>query len=111
MVRNLRFENITVDVTKGYYGKIFHLHVRHDDEASYTESRGYRIENILFKNITIRGNTENLYPSVIKCIEKECVEDEPRILGVTFDCVTISDRLISYDDMRIEGNVSGVEIK
>lgn len=111
LVRNLRFENITVDVTKGYYGKIFHLHVRSDEEASYTESRGYRIENILFKNIAIRGNIENLYPSIIKCIEKENVEDEPCISDVTFDGVTLGDRLISYDDMRIEGNVSGVEIK
>ena len=111
LVRNIRFENITVDVTEGYYGKIFHLHVRSDEEASYTESRGYRIENILFKNIAIRGSVAELYPSIIKCIEREEVEDEARLSNVVFDNVTIGDRSISYDDMRIEGNVSGVEIK
>ena len=103
IVRNITFENITVDVTKGYNGKIFHLHVRSSKEASYTESRGWQIENIRFKNIDIRGCTEYLYPSVI--MSREIEEDEtdaPRIADVVFENVTIDGEPIEMSHFNIK---------
>ena len=108
VVRDLTFENITVDVTKHYCGKIFHLHVRDGKEASYTERRGFAIENVTFRNIRIRGNTEELYPSVLLCREAE--EDEggekvPHVSDVTFENVTVGDRPLSKQDFRIGGDL------
>lgn len=112
-VRGLTFENICVDVTKGYCGKVFHLHVRGGSEASYTESRGFAIEDITFRNIEIRGCIGELYPSVIIC--REAMEDEtgdeiPHISNVIFENVTVGGRPICSDDFRIEGNVQGLTL-
>lgn len=54
IVRNITFENIRVNLTSGYNGKLFHLHVRSTKEASYSEVRGYAIEDITFRNIRMR---------------------------------------------------------
>ena len=108
VVRDLTFENITVDVTKHYCGKIFHLHVRDGKEASYTERRGFAIENVTFRNIRIRGNTEELYPSVLLCREAEedeCGEKVPHVSDVTFENVTVGDRPLSKQDFRIGGDL------
>lgn len=110
-VRNITFENINVHVSKGYNGKLFHLHVRAGSEASYTESRGYAIENIAFRNIKIWGFTDELYPSVIFCRESEGDDDNPHISGVTFENVTEHGESIRKEDMRIEGNVRGLTFK
>ena len=110
VVRGITFENTTVDVTRGYTGKIFHLHVRSSKEASYTECRGFCIENIIFRNIDIRGWTEALYPSIIKCRESEEDDtDAPYIRGVLFDNVTVGGAPISKESFRIEGVTDGVE--
>ena len=94
-------------------GKVFHLHVRGGSEASYTESRGFAIEDITFRNIEIRGCVGELYPSVIIC--REAMEDEkgdgiPHISNVTFENVTVGGRPICLDDLRIEGNVQGLAL-
>ena len=113
IVRGLTFENVKIDVTRGYCGKVFHLHVRGGNEASYTESRGFAIEDIIFRNIEIRGCVDELYPSVIIC--RDAAEDEtgelaPHISNVTFDNVTVGGRPICESDLRIEGNVQGLSI-
>jgi len=107
-VRDLVFENITVDVTSGYCGKIFHLHVRDGSEASYTESRGFAIENITFRNIRIQGDTEELYPSVILCREAgegEVGASAPHVSGVVFENVTLGGRPLAPDDFRTGGEI------
>ena len=111
IVRNIIFENVTVDVTKGYNGKIFHLHVRSSKEASYTESRGWRIENICFKNVAIRDFIDELYPSILKSRAIEEDETEaPMIAGVVFDHVTIDGKPITRDHFRIDGAEDSVTI-
>lgn len=113
VVRNLTFENIQVDVTAGYCGKIFDLEVRDASRASYTECRGFCIENVVFQNIEIRGYTEELYPSVILCRAAEADESEgdvPHISDVRFQDVWIGDRRICGEDLRVEGNVTRLEI-
>ena len=72
-------------------------------EEIRTESRGWRIENIRFKNVDIRGCTEELYPSVIKsrAIEENETE-EPGISGVVFENVTIDNQPITKEHFRIE---------
>lgn len=110
IVRNITFENINVNVTKGYNGKLFHLHVRDGNEASYTESRGYAIENIMFKNIRFAGDTSTLYPSIIKCRVPEGADDHPHVSGVVFDNVTVGERAVFLADFRIEGDVSALKL-
>lgn len=113
IVRGLTFENITVDVTSGYCGKIFHLHVRPNGEASYTESRGYCIEDIVFRNINVRGPVNELYPSVLICRsadEDELGAEQPHISGITFENVTVGALPLTRNDLRVEGNVSGLTI-
>ena len=55
IVRNITFENIIFNVTKGYLGKLIHIDVRSEKEASYSESKGYRIENITVNNFDLNG--------------------------------------------------------
>lgn len=106
MVRNITFEDITVDVTKGHNGKPVHIEVRGTKNASYTESKGYRIENISFKNINIRQNTEKLIKSYIKCAEEENTE----IDGVVFDNFNINGRKITGEEITVSGEVKNIEI-
>ena len=113
IVRGLTFENIRVDVTSGYCGKVFHLHVRGGSEASYTECRGFAIEDITFRNIEIRNCVNDLYPSVIICRDAEVNETGdllPHISNVTFENVTIGGRPICKTDFRVEGNVKNLNI-
>ena len=108
IVRDIVFENINVNITKGYNGKLFHLHVRGGSEASYTESRGYAIEDITFKNISFTGDTSTLYPSVIMCRAAEGEGDDPHISGVTFENVTVSGNAIRQCDIRSEGRCENI---
>ena len=109
VVRNIIFENINVNLSEGYNGKLFHLHVRDGKSASYTESRGYAIENVTFKNIRFTGDTSCLYPSAVMCRESEGDGDEPHVSGVRFDNVTVNGVPFNAENMRIEGNVGELE--
>ncbi len=102
IVRNIRFEDIRIHVTKGHNGKPIHIEVR-GENASYTECRGYRIENITFKNITIDGHTEQLLPALISCRDGESEEDNCGISDVTFENVMIGRRKLAKDDIMIKG--------
>lgn len=113
VVRGLTFENILVDATAGYCGKIFDLEVRDASRASYTECRGFAIENIVFRNIKVRGYTAELYPSLLLCRAAEADESGeavPHVSDVRFENVWIGDRRISAKDLRTEGNVKGMQI-
>ena len=108
IVRRLSFENITVDVTHGYCGKIFHLHVRDGKEASYTESRGFAIEDVTFRNIRILGSTDDLYPSVILCREAgegESGDAIPHVSGVRFENVSLGGEPIDQSHFRLGGRI------
>lgn len=108
VVRNIVFENINVNISKGYNGKLFHLHVRGSKEASYTESRGYAIESITFRNIKFTGDVSALYPSVIMCRESMGDSDEPHVSGVTFENITVCGVPLNYEDVRISGNCKNI---
>ena len=112
IVCGLIFENIRVDVTSGYCGKIFHMHVRNSSEASYTESRGFAIEDVTFRNVEIRGCVDELYPSVIICSASAEGDTDmlPHVSSITFENVTISNRPICDKDLRVEGNVQGLNV-
>ena len=106
-VKNITFENMVFNVTKGHNGKAVHIEVRAKKSASYAESEGYKIENIKFKNIKIQGNTENMVASLIKCgIEnaKDC-----GVYGVVFENFTVAGLPITDKQISEIGNVSDIE--
>ncbi len=65
-VRNIKIENVTIKQHHDYNGKLIHIQVRSDAEASYTETNGYRIENVELSNIDFVANGEIIVPSLIK---------------------------------------------
>ena len=108
IVRNITFENIIFNVTNGYLGKLIHIDVRSEKEASYSESKGYRIENITFRNIKAIGCCNDLLPSLIKCREKESDDDNCSVSNISFENITIGEKKLAYEDIIIEGNVENV---
>lgn len=108
IVRNIRFEDIMIHVTKGHNGKPIHIEVR-GDNASYTECRGYRIENITFKNIRIGGHTEQLLPTLINCRDAESEEDDCGIADVKFENVTIGQKYLEEDDIVFRGRCDNIQ--
>lgn len=111
VVRDITFENISVNVTPGHNGKIFHLEVRGQNNASYTESRGYMIENITFRNIDIKGDTSKLISSKISCRQPACDDDAPVIRNIVFDNVFCKDTDFGLNSVVLSGNVENVVIK
>ena len=110
IVRRICFENITVDVTKGHNGKIFHIEVRGQREASYTESKGFMIEDLQFNNINILGSTEKMVPSVVRCRQPVDENDNPMIRNVVFNRVNCKDMGFNKDRIIIEGPVNNLTI-
>jgi hypothetical protein len=108
IVRNVCFSDIDIDYTKGCISKPVHIEVRGFGDASYTESRGYRIENVTFRNVRIIGHTEERLPTVIKSRADD--GDGCGIEGVTFDNFTINGIHIEPTEMMIEGPVNGLAI-
>lgn len=108
LVSNITFENMVFNVTKRHNGKVVHIEVRNNSAASYTESQGFRIEGITFKNIIIKGNTDEMTETLIKCgVEgsKDC-----GIENIKFENVRVGERDFAEDDMMITGNVKNVGI-
>ena len=62
--RNLRFEDLEVDWTKGFVSKLLHLEVRSRATASFGEGDGYRVEDVLFRNIRCLGVPDKVAKSV-----------------------------------------------
>ena len=110
IVRNICFSDIKIDYTKGCISKPVHIEVRGDKNASYTESRGYRIENVIFRNVEICGHTEERLPIVIKSRDALDADDNCGIEGVTFDNFTINGNHIEPPEMIIEGPVDKLAI-
>ncbi|MBS6832808.1 MAG: hypothetical protein KH216_08310 [Clostridiales bacterium] len=95
------------NVTKGHNGKAVHIEIRDKRAAPYAEVQGYRIEKITFKNIIIKGNTDDMVDSLIKCGVDSSTDCG--IENIKFENVKISDRDMSCDDVLKIGNVSKVE--
>lgn len=110
IVRNIKFENIIIDVTEGHNGKPVHIEVRDSRNASYTENQGYRIEDISFKNITVRNHTDKLLPSLIKCRKPLDENDDCGISRISFENVTIGGDVITNEKIVCEGNVKSIKI-
>ena len=110
IVRNITFENIVVNVTKGHNGKPVHIEVRGSQNASYTENMGYKIENIKFKNIAVKNHTEKLLPSLIRCRNKISDTDDCSVSGIVFDNVTIDGKKLKREQIMMEGNCINIEV-
>lgn len=107
-IRNIHFENIRFDWTKNYTGKPFHIEVRPENEASYTEGRGYRIENVIFKDIEFINVPQHL-PTLFKS-----VDEDDKLYGVeniTFENVTFDGKLLEASEIRTIGNVKNIVLK
>lgn len=110
LVRNLLFENIRIDYTHGCISKPFHIEVRGNMEASYTESQGYRIENITFRNIEIGGHTEDRLPIFIASREAQDDADLCGISVVAFENVTINNAPLDAAEMIVSGPVESIRV-
>lgn len=113
LIRNVGFWNIRVNWTRGYGGKPFHVEVRGDHSASYTEKGGYRIEKIRFQNIQFYHCPDDMMESVIitdvKEGEKETgygVEDVI-FSGIVYDGMPMENK---REHLVMEGEVMQVEI-
>lgn len=108
LVRNITFQNIRVDWTKGYTGKPIHIEVRGGDQASYTESGGYQIQNVTMKNVSFENCPPRRMPSLIQSAESG--EKDCRIDGVTLENVTFNGKLIAPEDVCLSGNIINFKI-
>ena len=103
IVRNITFRNIDVEWTKGYNGQPIHIAVRDNSKTSYKESQGYRIENVLFENITFRNLNNVVMPIYMKAPSD--VEGYG-IYGVEFKNVTFDGKPHTAVGLTLVGNVN-----
>ena len=103
IVRNITFRNIDVEWTKGYNGQPIHIAVRDNSKTSYKESQGYRIENILFENISFRNLNSVVMPIYMKA---PCDIDGYGIYGVKFKNVTFDGKPHTAVGLTLVGNVN-----
>ena len=103
IVRNITFRNIDVEWTKGYNGQPIHIAVRDNSKTSYKESQGYRIENILFENISFRNLNSVVMPIYMKA---PCDVEGYGIYGVKFKNVTFDGKPHTSVGMTLVGNVN-----
>ena len=103
IVRNITFRNIDVEWTKGYNGQPIHIAVRDNSKTSYKESQGYRIENILFENISFRNLNNVVMPIYMKAPSD--VEGYG-IYGIKFKNVTFDGKPHTEVGMTLVGNVN-----
>ena len=103
IVRNITFRNIDVEWTKGYNGQPIHIAVRDNSKTSYKESQGYRIENILFENISFRHVDKSVMPIYMKAPSDL---DGYVIYGVKFNNVTFDGKPYKAVGLTVIGNVN-----
>ena len=103
IVRNITLRNIDVEWTKGYNGQPIHIAVRDNSKTSYKESQGYRIENILFENISFRHVDKGAMPIYMKAPSD--LEDYG-IYGVKFKNVTFDGKPYKAVGLTMVGNVN-----
>lgn len=109
LIRNISFENVRFDWTKGFEGKPIHIEVRGGNTVSYSETGGgYRIENLLFKDINFVNLPEKVMQTYIKSVD---IEDRNYgIENVIFENVVFDETKFCKEDILCEGNVSGVYV-
>jgi len=107
-VSDIRFERINVDLTKGYTGKPIHIETRDSKKCSYTEGPGYRIEDVVFKDVSFTGVATNAVPSFLLGNHDAGRGPDYGIFGVTFDNVTFNGMPLSDADLVVRGRVEGV---
>lgn len=103
IVRNITFSNIDVEWTKGYNGQPIHIAVRDNSKTSYKESQGYRIENILFENISFRNLNSVVMPIYMKAPSD--IEGYG-IYNVKFNNVTFDGKPHTDVGLTLVGNVN-----
>lgn len=107
IIKNISFENITVNWTKGHTGKPFHIEVR-GKGASYAESGGYRIENVSFKNIRFFDVPDDYMPTYIKSVDYDdkdyCVTD------IRFEDISFDGKPLTKEQILTVGNIENVVI-
>ena len=103
IVRNITFRNIDVEWTKGYNGQPIHIAVRDNSKTSYKESQGYRIENILFENISFRHVDKGAMPIYMKA---HADLEGYGIYGVKFKNVTFDGKPYKAVGLTMVGNVN-----
>ena len=103
IVRNITFRNIDVEWTKNYNGQPIHIAVRDNSKTSYRESQGYRIENILFEDISFRNLDKDVMPIYMKA---PCDIEGYGIYGVKFKNVTFDGKPHTAVGMTLVGNVN-----
>lgn len=103
IVRNITIRNIDVEWTKGYNGQPIHIAVRDNSRTSYHESQGYRIENILFENISFRNVNDVVLPIYMKAPSD--IEGYG-IYGVKFNNVTFDGKPYTEVGLTLVGNVN-----
>lgn len=111
LVRNITFRSIRVNWTKGYGGKPFHIEVRGNKTASYTEKGGYRIENIRFEDIHfVHCPAEMMESAILSDAGMEVLEENSGIEGVCFRDITFDERAMEdrKEDLVREGRVRQV---
>lgn len=110
-IKNIEFRSIRVHWTRGYTGKPFHIEVRSDQSASYTEKRGYRIENVRFDGIFFDRCPPRMLESVLYSdfTDNDAGEDYG-IDGVSFENVFFNGAPMTAGNAHIDakGNVSRV---
>lgn len=106
-VRNVSFKDIVYKWTPGYNGQPIHICVRDSSKTSYTETGGWRIENVLFENISFVACNPQRLPVYVKAPE---VGDGSgrEISGVTFKNVTFDGEILSDADISVEGAVNSI---
>lgn len=107
LVRNISFKNFTVNWTKGYTGKPFHIEVR-GKGASYAESGGYKVENISFKDIHFYDVPKEYVPTYIKSVDY--ADKDYSVSNVKFENITFDGTTLDKDSFITLGNVENIEV-
>lgn len=112
-IRNILFQNIRVNRTRGFAGKPVHIEVRSDQTASYSEKRGYKIENVRFDGIHLYNCPPKIMNSdIFADFGDDNVNSDYGIDGVWFNNFDFDRIPIKYNENYIltKGNVSNINI-
>ena len=111
LVKDIVFENINAHLTDGHINQPIHIEVRDSKDASYSESGGYRIENVLFKNINFYNcSTDNTTELLFKAPKGD---GDIAVDNIRFENVTLNGKnLKEFDNLLLfEGNIRNISVK
>lgn len=111
LISDIRFINIRCRKRVDYEGQPIHIEVRGGSDASYTEHGGYRIENVLFENVSFQAKTDIDLPSALYSTA-DGADSDRCIDGVVFCNVTFGDEPMTggEDFLEISGNVKNITV-